>query len=220
MMHLLRCLFFYEAHYQFSVVAVHLAGRDNELADLSRDRHISFLSKALHMDQAPSSSPPPPPPPQAPTPTTRTGQLDVSSLDLQVHFYFHRGLADSTHRTYRAGVNRYLSFCVSFNVSNPFPLSESTLCYFVVSLAREGPTTIKTYLSAVRHAHIERGFPDLRDASSLPRMHMIQSGVQRERADQGPPPPPPPPTPSSTTANNTHDLMIDQESPAPATSFF
>ena len=62
MTHILRCLFFYEAHYQFSVMAVHLAGRDNELADdLSRDRHISFLSKAPHMDRAPSSSPPPPP---------------------------------------------------------------------------------------------------------------------------------------------------------------
>lgn len=60
---------------------------------------------------------------------------------------------------------------------------------FVVALARDGlaPTTIKTYLAAVRNAHIERGFPDLRDASSLPQLQLIQSGVRRERAVRGPP---------------------------------
>ena len=58
MMHLLRCLFFYEAHYQFSVVGVHVPGKDNDLADdLSRNRHLSFLSKAPRMDKAPSPVP-------------------------------------------------------------------------------------------------------------------------------------------------------------------
>ena len=84
-------------------------------------------------------------------------------------------------------MNRYLSFCLSFNVSNPFPLSETMLCYFAVALAREGlaPSTIKTYLAAIHHAHIERGFEDLRDESSLPRLQMVQSGVHREKADCG-----------------------------------
>ena len=95
-------------------------------------------------------------------------------------------MATSTLRTYRAGVNRYISFCFAYNVSNPFPVSESTLCYFVVSLAKEGlaSSTIKTYLAAVRHGQIERGFPDLREGSWL---HMIQNGVRRERAERGPP---------------------------------
>ena len=114
----------------------------------------------------------------------------MSTLDPDIHYYFERGLANSTHRAYRAGVNRYISFCCLYNVLNPFPVSESMLCYFVVALAREGlaPSTIKTYLAAVRHTQIERGLPDLREGSSLPRLHMVQNGIRRQRAEQGPPP--------------------------------
>ena len=43
-MHLLRCLFFLEAHFAFSVVSSHVAGVDNGMADdLSRDRLFDFL---------------------------------------------------------------------------------------------------------------------------------------------------------------------------------
>ena len=63
MMHLLRCLFFLEAHYQFHIVAVHVPGKDNVWADdLSRDRHLSFLSKAPHMERLASPFPPQLPP--------------------------------------------------------------------------------------------------------------------------------------------------------------
>ena len=55
LMHLLRCLFFVEAFFQFELVAVHLPGCSNELADdLSRDRLSSFLLKAPHMDPHPT----------------------------------------------------------------------------------------------------------------------------------------------------------------------
>ena len=58
MMHLLRCLFFFEAHYQFQVVAVHVPGKENVLADdLSRDHLSSFLSKAPQMAQVASTFP-------------------------------------------------------------------------------------------------------------------------------------------------------------------
>ena len=47
MMHLLRCLFFMEAWFQFELVAVHIPGVLNTWADgLSRDCRSSFLSKA------------------------------------------------------------------------------------------------------------------------------------------------------------------------------
>jgi len=75
-------------------------------------------------------------------------------------------------------------------VSNPFPVTEALLCYFVATLARQGlaPTTIRTYLAAVRHAQIMRGFPEPRQSSSLPRLHLVQCGVRRERGQYGPPP--------------------------------
>jgi len=114
--------------------------------------------------------------------------MDIARLDDAVRFYCDRGLAESTQRTYRCGINRYLSFCFAFNVTSPFPVSEARLCYFVAMLAGQGvsPTTIKTYLAAVRHAQIIRGHPEPRQLSSLPRLRLIQNGVRRERARTGP----------------------------------
>ena len=64
-------------------------------------------------------------------------------------------------------------------------MSETLLCYFVTSLAEEGmaPSTIRVYLAAVRHAQILEGFPEPREASSLPRLHLVQSGIRRARAE-------------------------------------
>ena len=57
-MHLLRCLFFFEASFNFSVSGAYLPGRLNELADdLSRDRSSSFLQKAPHMQSQPTQVP-------------------------------------------------------------------------------------------------------------------------------------------------------------------
>ena len=71
--------------------------------------------------------------PRCVAPTVAGGrQLDVSSLDRTVHFYLQRGLTDSTRRTYRGGVNRYVSFCLAYNIINPFPVNESVLCYLLL----------------------------------------------------------------------------------------
>ena len=46
LMHLLRCLFFFEAEFQFSMVATYIPGKVNVLADsLSRDDASSFLQQ-------------------------------------------------------------------------------------------------------------------------------------------------------------------------------
>ena len=59
MMHLIRCLFFLEAWYGFELVAAHLPGRENMLADdFSRNRLSVFLSKAQAPDNTPSTIPP------------------------------------------------------------------------------------------------------------------------------------------------------------------
>ena len=95
-------------------------------------------------------------------------------------------LADSTQKTYRVALNCYSQFCTMYGV-NPFPVSESLLCYFVASLARQGltPATIRTYLAGVRHAQIMRGFEEPRQHSTLPRLHLLQAGVKRVRCQQG-----------------------------------
>lgn len=54
LMHLLRCLFFISAHFDFSVVATHIAGHRNTLADaLSRDNLPLFFSLAPQADKIP-----------------------------------------------------------------------------------------------------------------------------------------------------------------------
>ena len=67
--------------------------------------------------------------------------------------------------------------------ATPFPL----LCYFVAALARQGlaPSTIRTYLASVRHAQIVRGLPEPWEHSNLPRLRLVQAGVQRAWAEQG-----------------------------------
>ena len=55
------------------------------------------------------------PPPPSDTPTAG---LDLTHLERLVHFYFSKGLAPSTQKTYRAGQNRFLKFCQEKNVSN------------------------------------------------------------------------------------------------------
>ena len=58
-------------------------------------------------------------------------------------------------------------------------MSESLLCYFVTSLAREGvaPSNVRTYLAAVRHAQVVRGHSGPRELSSLPRLRLVQNGA-------------------------------------------
>ena len=92
--------------------------------------------------------------------------MGITILDKAVHFYCDRSLANSTHKT---DFNQFLSFCNSFYVNDPIPVSESLLCYFVASLARQGlaPTPIRTYLAVVGHAQIMRGFQESRQSSSL-----------------------------------------------------
>ena len=113
--------------------------------------------------------------------------MELSSLDDAVRRYCDRGIAESTTRTYKSGLNRYLSFCNRFGLSAPFPVSEIILCYFVTSLAQEGiaPATIKIYLAAVRHAQVVRGLPEPRESSTLPRLRLIQRGIRRDRARAG-----------------------------------
>ena len=56
MMHLIHCLFFLEAWFEFELVAAHTPGRENRLADdLSRNRLSVFLSKAQSPDTAPAA---------------------------------------------------------------------------------------------------------------------------------------------------------------------
>lgn len=58
LMQMLRCLFFAEAHFQFKMMAIHLPGIHNELADdLSRNRLSQFLAKLPKANKTPTNIP-------------------------------------------------------------------------------------------------------------------------------------------------------------------
>ena len=112
--------------------------------------------------------------------------LDLRELEKCATFYFAKGLADSSQRTYKSGENRYLHFCLSCKVT-PLPVSESILCKFVSYLACEGlkHRSIKTYLSGVRYLQIRSGFPDPFHGSHMPRLDYTVRGVKRVESERG-----------------------------------
>ena len=111
-------------------------------------------------------------------------QLDLTSLDGTVQFFCQHGIANSTQKTYKSALRRFTNFCEMFNVLSPFPVSEAILCYFASFLANQklSPQTIKTYLAGIRHMQITLGLPEPREFSSLPRLRLVQAGIQRVHA--------------------------------------
>ena len=107
----------------------------------------------------------------------------LASLDRVVEGYCALGVAPSTKRAYSSAYKQFNKFCLQYNVTDPFPVSESLLCYFVSFLAQEGlaPNSIKLYLAAVRHFQILMGLPELRAESSLPRLRLVLNGITRAR---------------------------------------
>ena len=85
--------------------------------------------------------------------------MDIRSLHTTVHELFTAGLALAILKVYKTGNNRYNSFCVCYNVSHPFTVSEDVLMSFVAYLYKEGLKvgTIKSYPAGIRHAQIALG---------------------------------------------------------------
>ena len=129
---------FVEALYGFELSASYIPTKANDLADdLSRNNLSSFLCKVPALKGKSSRS-------IAGDPDRHIGGLDVMKLDASLQGYFHRGLAPSTHRSYDCALRRFNSFCMQYNVSDPFPVTEKLLCYFSTKLADDGlaPQTI------------------------------------------------------------------------------
>lgn len=99
-----------------------------------------------------------------------------------MEFYFCNALASSTQSSYGSAKKRYLSFCQKYNL-NPTPASEHQLCQYIAGLALENLShnTIKCYLSAIRHLHIDRGLGDP-GISKMARLEQVLRGVKSVQA--------------------------------------
>jgi len=109
-------------------------------------------------------------------------RLDITALDRTVCRLYQAGLAPATQKTYLAGKRRYLQFCQRSG-SQPVPVAEGSLCRFVAFLQMEGlrHSTVKAYLSAVRHLQVSQGLGDPQ-MSSMPRLELVVRGLKREQA--------------------------------------
>ena len=109
--------------------------------------------------------------------------LDLPALERAVQDYYSQGIAHSTARSYKLAQNRYSGFCRKLGVP-AVPLTETTCCKFVASLATEGKkhTSIKCYLSATRHLRISIGLPDPFAWGEWPRLQYVLKGIKRSQA--------------------------------------
>ena len=99
--------------------------------------------------------------------------------------YFRHGLAESSRRSYNSAKKRYVDFCSDAGFL-PVPASEHQLCQFVSHMADVGlkHKTIKCYLSAVRHLHLEEKLPDP-GLCNMARLEHVLRGVKSLQAKQG-----------------------------------
>ena len=107
-------------------------------------------------------------------------------LDSAVEAYLGNCVAPTTLSVYRSAQRRYFSFCQNQLISNPFPVTEDTLCRFVAALAQDGlkHRTIKSYLSGIRFAQILQAMGNP-FTDSMPRLEYVLSGIKRSEAHAG-----------------------------------
>ena len=110
------------------------------------------------------------------TPDLRV-QLGITTLGPTIQLLLTHSIAESnTRRSYESSQRQYESFCSWYRLI-PLPASQQSLCLYVGFLYEEGlaHSSIKCYLSAVRHLQISRGYSDPFSVD-FPQLQMLPSG--------------------------------------------
>lgn len=88
----------------------------------------------------------------------------------------------STNKVYSSAQRIYLEFCTRLSLT-PIPASESTLILFVTELAQtRAHSTIRTYLSGVRHLHVTQGHGN--PLGGTLRLDLVLKGIHRIKPSQ------------------------------------
>ena len=88
-------------------------------------------------------------------------------------------LAPLTKRVYQSAQKRFLDFCMAAKLT-PFPLLEELLCY----ISRPQHSSLKSYLSSLRHMQISYGLEDPFTVS-MPRLEQVVKGIKVNQGRQG-----------------------------------
>ena len=102
-------------------------------------------------------------------------------MEHDVQFFYAKGLAPSTLRSYKSGKDRYTNFCRQASIT-PLPVSESKLCLFVSHVAKQG-LKHQTIKSAIRHLQISSGLNDLFAGDPWPRLDYVMRGIKKHQAE-------------------------------------
>ena len=103
----------------------------------------------------------------------------MSTLCGEAQTWAERSLAPSTQRLYAAACKRYTSFCQQLNLT-PFPTSQRHLTAFAAHLAHsKSAATVTTYVAAVKHQHLTRGWAE--DLISSPLLSLTLRGIRRHQ---------------------------------------
>ena len=108
----------------------------------------------------------------------------LGDLNADIQNYLSLSVAASTTKTYSSGERRFLDFCTlhSPHKSTPIPTDEETLIQYVAYLAKTiKHSSIKGYLTAVRHLHICSGY-DL-ELSKFIRLQLVCRDIKRSQGD-------------------------------------
>ena len=164
---------FFLAYYDCTLRAVRIPGVLNIAADA-----ISRTGTPPNSPQHSAATRPSSPTPMESTSSQSTG-LDVGQLENIADQLCEASLASSSSKTYKSTQRMYTEFCTACG-REPLPTSEQLLILFVAELSlRVCHSTARTYLAAVRHMHISRGYRD--PLKGCPRLELVLRGLKRQR---------------------------------------
>ena len=109
--------------------------------------------------------------------TNARSRISSDPLEHRLAFLQSQDIADSTSRSYQAGIRRYSTFCASMNWQS-FPATKTSLCVFAAYLADQVSfKTIKLYLAEIRFAHTENSLPN--PFQEAPLLRLLLHGIKR-----------------------------------------
>ena len=178
-MHLLRCLWFFVAYYDITIIAKHIPAVANSSAD-----HLSRCHMSLFFCSNPQADPAPAQLPTALLSIISTPDMDWTSAAFGRQFtsiistaWYHPPARSTTQDN---SVN-----------SAPVPTTEATLLLFLAFLAKDGLayTTIKVYLAAISNLHSDTtaGLHNIYSQQLTPYLEQVVQGIKKEQLRSRPP---------------------------------
>ncbi len=177
-MHLRRCLAFVEASVPLTIVAEHIRGVENTVADALSRNKLEVARSVMQPSSGDGADPGGPggAADQKGSLLVRAGVEEVAS------FLLDQGLSEATRRRYDSTWRRYSASCEGLK-EVPLPVTEEKATVYVATLACGGmkAATVKFHLAGLRQAHIRAGLTPP-EWGKMARLAQTRRGLERYEA--------------------------------------